>query len=199
MPITIPELIAHTEELGFKIIVPPDRDTDFGLRFATSSYLNPEGEHSLLLICQVADDGRYLEVFAPGALNAASCKYKGALFATMVQLSFMTKHLQIEHDPSDGEIRLAVDLPVVDGTVTARQLSAMIHCLIHCLEEYYPVLRHAMDTGRIDFGRAWKPPEAPATEPPPIPPELQALIDKAGGIENLEAIVDGHRKARERS
>lgn len=196
MPITLSELIEHCETLELDIMLPEGRDSEFGVRFETASYVNPSGERSLLLVCEVHDNGQYVEVYAPRALDASNCRYKAALFAVMLQIGFMTRHLQLEHDQTDGEVRFAVDIPVADGTVTAHQLRYMIRCLIQCLEEFYPVLRHAMDTGKIDFERRWTPPSAPKAEPPSMPPEVQALIAQAGGIENLEAIVENLRKGR---
>jgi hypothetical protein len=193
MPITLKELTARLEEIGYSVMVPDGQDTECGLRFATESYINPEGEHSVLVICKISEDGSYLELFTPNAYDSRNCKFKAALFASMLQVAYMTKHLQLEHDPSDGEVRFAVDIPVCDGSVTTRQLYSMVRCLTCIVEEYHPVFTHAMETGKIDLSRVWKPkeptqtPEAAAK--PPMPPEMAALLEKFGleGVEKLLA------------
>ena len=193
MPITLSEIRSHCEQLGFKVTVPPGQSVELGIRFSTHSYIDADGDHSLLLICKLADDGTYLEVFAPNALNSSKCKYKAALFSAMLYVNFMTRYLQLEHDVEDGEIRASVDFPVADGTVTKEQLEIMIRVIALCLEEYYPVLKHAMETGKIDFSLSWQPPSSTPAPPPSVPPELQALLDKVGGLDKLEALVESQR------
>ena len=139
MAITLKEIIAHVESLGFKHMPGPRENSEICLRFATESYVNTDGDHSLLIVCAISDEGRYLEVFAPAAYTTANCKYKAAMFACMLKAAFMTKHLQLEHDPDDGEVRLAVDMPVLDGTVTADQLCALILAITLSLESFHPV------------------------------------------------------------
>ncbi len=194
MPITLSEIQSHCEALGYKAMVPPDQDVELGLRFATRSYVNGDGDHSLLIVCRLDDDGSYLEVYAPNALNTSNCKYKAASFACMLQLTFLTRHLQLEHDPEDGEVRFAIDFPVADGSVTQSQFEMMLRCIIICLEEYYPVFKHAMETGKVDHSLRWQPPSSEPAPSPALPPELQALLDKVGGLDKLEALVESQRK-----
>lgn len=196
MAITLKEIIAHVESLGFTYMPGLREESEIGLRFGTDSYVDSDGDHSLLIVCALSEEGRYLEVFAPSAYTTANCKYKAAMFACMLQAAFMTKHLQLEHDPEDGEVRLAVDMPVADGTVTAEQLRAMIFTIILSLEEFHPVFVHAMTTGKVDFGLCWKrkpQPSAPAAAEPALSPDLQELISKVGGLDNLEALVAAQR------
>jgi hypothetical protein len=157
MPATIGQIKKHLDTLGVKYMSAQGDEPECGMRFSTSSYADPNGDRSLLIICRLSDDGHYLELYAPNALNTSDCKYKAALFSAMLQLALQTKHVQLEHDPDDGEIRFAIDYPVCDGTVTAKQIDRMIFVLIGVLEQYYPVLRHAMDTGKIDWTKRWKP------------------------------------------
>ena len=196
MAITLKEIIAHVESLGFTHMPGLRENSEICLRFATESYVNTDGDHSLLIVCAISDEGRYLEVFAPAAYTTANCKYKAAMFACMLKAAFMTKHLQLEHDPDDGEVRLAVDMPVLDGTVTADQLCALILAITLSLESFHPVFAHAMSTGKIDFGLSWErepEAEAPAPAAPTLSPELQELISKVGGLDNLEALVATER------
>lgn len=157
MPVTIGQIKKHLDTLGVKYMNAQGDEPECAMRFATSSYADRDGNHSLLVVCRLGDEGQYLELYTPNALNTSDCRYKSALFSAMLQLSLMTKHVQLEHDPDDGEIRFAIDYPVCDGTVTAKQLDRMLFVLIGVLEQYFPVLRCAMDTGKIDWTKRWKP------------------------------------------
>jgi len=195
MPLTFAQLRSSLEGLGFHIMVPAGQDLECGMQFETRSYTDTDGDHSLLLVCRLEEQGAYLEVYAPNAYSTVDCKYKAALFACMLQISLQTKHLQLEHDASDGEVRFSVDMPVCDGTVTPLQLQALVFCLIRSLEEFHPVLRHAMTTGKIDFGLRWAPPaqRTSSSDTPAIAPELQELIERVGGLDNLEALIVAER------
>lgn len=191
MPVTIDQIKKHLDALEVRHMPPGSQSAalrECGARFATHSYVDPSGDHTVLLVFSVDDDGQYLEVCAPMALNAAECRHKGALFTAMLHVALMTKHVQVEHDPSDGEIRFSVDVPVCDGVITTTQVSCMVFILISVLEEYYPVFRHAMETGKIDMGLAWMP-EGPAPtddERAAVQRELDALVERMGGIEKVE-------------
>lgn len=198
MAITLSDLTSLVSDLGFRATVPDGQDTECGLHFATESYADPAGDRSLLVVCRLDDDGEYLELLTPFAYSTAKCKYKAALFACMLQICFKTRHLQLEHDPSDGEIRFAVDIRLCDAMLTARQLGFMLTCLIRCIEEYHPVLVHAMDTGKIDFSLAWRPKESAPEPPETQDPALEELIAKVGGLDNLEALVARERERRSR-
>lgn len=199
MAITLKEMVGKLEEIGYRVMVPENQSVECGLRFGTESYVNPEGDQSLLLICRISEDGGYLEIFAPQVYIASSCKYKTALFATMLHVAYMTKHLQLEYDPSDGEVRFAVDIPVCDGTVTTQQFYSMIRCITAVMEEYHPVFARAMETGKIDMSLAWRPkeaePETPAQPKTPMPAELATLLEKLGGFEAVERLIAEQKAA----
>jgi hypothetical protein len=201
MPITRSEVVEHLRQIGLGFHLPPGHEQDCLVEFSTQSYVNVRGDRSLLLVIQTQQDGGYLEVFAPMAYRSADSKFRLALFAAMLEVAYLTKHVQIEHDPEDGEIRFATDMPVFDGAVTAMQLNAMVRCLVMTMEEFHPVFAHAMATGKVDMSRRWKrlsESSSPDSDPaPPMVPELARLIEKLGSIEEVEALVAQHRAAIE--
>jgi hypothetical protein len=188
MPITHPELVEKLKSLELNVMVPPDQAVEAGIRFETDRYRNSEGAASLLVVCRIGEDGEYLEIFAPRAYEARNCRFKGALFAALLEVSFRTKSVQAEYDPSDGEIRFACDFPVEDATVTPRQLLRLLRNLLGVIEDFHPVLHHAFETGKVDMSRLPK----PSTESPP-PPELLGLLEELGGIDELKRIVSERR------
>lgn len=100
------------------------------------------------------------------ACNLQDCKYKAAVLSVLTQIAFPTRGLRCESDPEDGEVRHAVDSWVLDNTLTQSQLDVMARIIIELLEEYDPVVRLAIETGRVDLSLANKP------EPAPEAPQL---------------------------
>jgi len=187
MPISIEELKVHLRALGHEPIERPDAPQSVVLGFNSSVYRDAEGDSRVFLVCSVSEEGDYLEISAPRAYSAQGCKFKGALFAAMLEMSFRTQFLQFEYDSADGEVRLSADLPVEDGTVTPKQIDRMIGALAFGLETFDPVIRHAMATGRVDFSLASG---TTPDEPPRLPAEIQELLTRAGGLENLRRLVE---------
>jgi hypothetical protein len=200
MTVTLDQIKQHLDELGMRHMVPESKELarlQCAARFATQSYADSDGDHSLLVIFAISEDGEYLEVFSPMAMDASNCKHKGALFAAMLQVAFMTKHVQLEYDADDGEIRFAVDIPVCDGVVTPMQLSCIVHMLVGVMEEYYPVFKHAMETGKVDFSKRWEPEsdadEEAGSDDAGDTAKLEALIESMGGIDKLEEALRAMR------
>jgi hypothetical protein len=190
MPLTHPELVDRLKALGMAVQVPPDQDLECGMFVPTHRYRNAEGKTSLLVVCTLEDEGRFLEMAARNTYAAADCRYKGALFAALLEMAFRTRLVQPEYDPRDGEIRFTVEIPVIDGTVTSEQLRAMASILVRVVDEFDPVIRHAMETGRVDMGLL---PRPTSGAEPGLEPGLLSLAEEVGGLEALRRIVAEHR------
>jgi hypothetical protein len=205
MPVTIDEIKQHLDALDVRHLSPKSEERrlrECGARFATESYLNPEGARQVLLVFDLSEDGEYLQICAVDAFDVSKCGYKAALFAAMLHLAYQTKHVQLEYHAERGGVHFTIDFPVCDGTVTRMQLDRMIHVLLGLLEQYYPVLAHAMGTGEIDWSRAWRPhsvgpeesggpdgdPDGGADQAPSDDKTraLAELVASMGGIEKLE-------------
>lgn len=190
MPITLPELAAHFQAIGFKHKVEPEHNR-LVLGFGTSHHVDLEGDKHVWVFVSIAAEGQYVEVVIPRAYNLANCKYKGATLAALAEIAFRTRSLQCEYDPQDGEVRYSVDAWVLDNTLTRAQLEMMVRIVVELLEEHEPVVRCAMETGKVDFGLAVKPAsESSEGAPAALPPEIAELIAKAGGLDALRAAVE---------
>jgi hypothetical protein len=190
MPITLPELVAHIESLGWKHSVDAEKDC-IVLGFATRHHVDLEGDKHVLVYVERAAEGRYVEVYLPRLYNLANCKFKGATLAVLAEIAFRTRSLQCEYDSQDGEVRYSVDTWLLDNTLTVAQLEMMVRIALKLLEEFEPVVRCAMETGRVDFDLAVKPQEEPPQgSPPALPPEIAELVAKAGGLEALREAVE---------
>jgi hypothetical protein len=159
MPVTIDIIKQHlkTLEIGFGVSDEDPNSVGFGIN--TKNFVNSQGEKSILVCCDVNNEGNYLEVYCPMVEDLSKCRYKGATLAAMAEICFRTKHAQLEYDPRDGEVRIAADMPVYDSVVTAEQLLALARNVVMVMETYQPVIRHAMETGQVDMTKVWQPSE----------------------------------------
>ena len=195
MPITLPEITAHIKAIGWDHEVRAERD-QIALGFGTQNHIDLDGDRNIGIFIELAAEGQYVQVVLPRVYNLTNCKFKGATLATLTEIAFRTRSLQCEYDSSDGEVRYTVDAWVLDNTLTAMQLEMMVRIAVELLEEYEPVVRCAMETGKIDFSLAApvrrETPEPDADSPQPLPPEIAELIKKAGGVEALRAVLERH-------
>jgi hypothetical protein len=191
MPVTIAHIHEQLESLKLKVLSSSDPEVvayERAVIFSTDSYVNPEGENKLLIVVKLSQDGEYLEVVAPSAYAVRECKFKGAVFAAFLHFTYMTKYVQFEYDPEDGEIRLSADFPVCDGTITALQLEPLLHSICATLEQFHPVIVRAMATGRVDMALATR------NEPTPqLPEEIAKLIEQIGGVDELRKLAESKR------
>jgi hypothetical protein len=58
-------------------MIAPGQALELGHRFETRSYVDSNGDPSLLLACRIEEDGSFLEIFPPNALSSASCRKRG--------------------------------------------------------------------------------------------------------------------------
>jgi hypothetical protein len=195
MPITLPELAAHVKEIGWKHSIDEERQAVV-LNFGTDNYKNLDGDSSVVVGIECRCDGEYVQVLAPRAYELTSCRYKGATLAALAELSYRTRALQCEYDPTDGEVRYVSDAWVLDNTLTARQVGMLVRMVVECLEEFDPVIRLAMETGRIDFSVANPRQEQAEGAPEPIPEELRKLVEQAGGVEALRKALEEAQRAK---
>jgi len=188
MPISIAELDAHFEKLGYKATRPDNAKqatTHRGLRFTTVNYLNTEKEKSVFLSLFLAPDGDYLEIVAPSAYNVRECRNKGPVFAALLEITFKTRLQNFEYDSADGEVRVATDVVINDGTITCSQLDAMIGGIIRVLERFHGVIAHVIETGKIDMSLQCEP-----TAGRDVETETADLVAKLGGLDGLRKLVE---------
>lgn len=161
MTITLDELMKHCETMGFSPEVESGvANPTFSLRFDTECYVDEEyDDKEVVVVVQTLYDGECVLVIAPDVVNVKNCKFKGALFAVMAEMSAFTRYLQLTYHRESGAINFEVEIPVMDGTVTAKQFYQAVVCVVVHLDMYYPVIKHAMDTGKIDWDLKYTPNE----------------------------------------
>jgi len=186
MPVTHQRLESLLTRIGcnFRFDNAPERQL-FEARFAIEYYESASGTKTLSVIAKVLEEGALVQFLCPETYDLSNCKNRSAVFEAAMQMAWTTKSLAFENDASTKMLGVTVDVPVEDGTLTANQVERIIHTLVDLVDEYHPVLRHAIDTGEIDFRRAGN-----ATASQPEATEVEVLINKLGGLGKLQKLLE---------
>lgn len=108
-----------------------------------------ENLESFPIVIQLDEDGEFFKLFAPKVLSGISNHpYKESILQTMLCISWETKMLQWEYDPTDGEIRAIIEFPLEDSLLTERQFNRCLSGLIQIVDDIaMPRLKTVMETG----------------------------------------------------
>lgn len=103
-----------------------------------------------LIVVQLDEDGKFFRLFAPQVLaEVQDHPHKAAILQTMLAISWETKMLQWEYDPSDGEIRAIIEFPLEDSILTEKQFNRCLSGLIQLVDNVaIPRLQAVMETGQ---------------------------------------------------
>ena len=109
-----------------------------------------ENLDNFVIVVQLDEDGRFFKLFAPQVLSEIQDHpYRDAILQTMLCISWETKMLQWEYDPSDGEIRAIIEFPLEDSVLTERQFNRCLAGLVQIVDEVaMPRLQAVMETGQ---------------------------------------------------
>lgn len=114
-------------------------------------YTGVKGEsiEHLLVVVELEEEGEFFSIYAPQILSdVQNHPHKSAILQTMLSISWETKMLQWEYDPSDGEIRAIIEFPLEDAELTERQFNRCLHGLVQLVDEMaLPRLASVMETG----------------------------------------------------
>lgn len=119
--------------------------------FSTDNYVDPDGDKSIFLVLKPEESGEYFKLIAPNLYKLPGDSGNAAVFKALLMTCWKTKLVQYEYDDSDGEVRAIVEFPLEDAPLTRRQLMRCVHGIVQIVDEYHPVIAHALETGRIDF------------------------------------------------
>ncbi|MBD1846380.1 hypothetical protein H6F89_23745 [Cyanobacteria bacterium FACHB-63] len=142
MAATLQQIAGYLDHKAWKY-----RIDEEGSRILTGVY--GENLEDFLIVIQLDEEGEFFEMFAPRVLSGVKDHpHKAAILQTMLAISWETKMLQWEYDPSDGEIRAIIEFPLEDSTLTERQFNRCLHSLVELVDELaLPRLKAVMETG----------------------------------------------------
>ncbi|MBD2089766.1 hypothetical protein H6F67_07850 [Microcoleus sp. FACHB-1515] len=151
MAATLNQIALYLDDLGWDYRIDEDKS-----RIVTTAYV--ENVDDFLIVVQLDEDGEFFKLFAPRVLSGVKDhEYKEAILQTMLSISWETKMLQWEYDPTDGEIRAIIEFPLEDADLTQRQFNRCLQGLVQIVDEMaMPRLQTVMETGKdpgdIDTG-----------------------------------------------
>lgn len=149
MATTIEEVVSFLSDEGLRYSHSEGNDY-LRTGFATQKYVDADGTKLLHLVVAVEEQGKFIKIAAPAAYHFhhdGTSFHKLALFQTLLQICHMTKMVQFEYDPDDGDIQAIVEFPVEDADLTRKQLMRAIYTLTDALEEYHTAIHDAITGG----------------------------------------------------
>lgn len=143
MAATLEQVALYLDDLGWNY-----RIDEAEWRIVTNVYA--ENVQNFLIVVQLDEEGEFFKVFAPRVLSGVKDHpYREAILQTMLSISWETKMLQWEYDPTDGEIRAIVEFPLEDAEMTQRQFNRCLQGLVQIVDEMaMPRLETVMETGK---------------------------------------------------
>ncbi|ATS18059.1 hypothetical protein L5470_09395 [Synechococcus sp. PCC 6717] len=102
------------------------------------------GDHleRFIVIIELDEEGEFFKLYAPNLLPGIKYhRFKDAILQTLLCISWQTKMLQWEYDPSDGEVRAIIEFPLEDSTLTERQFFRCFGALVEIVDTTVPRLR----------------------------------------------------------
>lgn len=118
--------------------------------FTTKKYVDADGDKLLHVVISVEEQGNFIKIAAPAAYrfhHDGTSFHKLALFQTLLQICHMTKMVQFEYDPDEGEIQAIVEFALEDADLTRQQLMRSVYSLSDALEEYHTAIHDAITGG----------------------------------------------------
>ncbi len=142
MAVSVQEIGGYLDQLGWDYRIDEEED-----RIVTG--VEGDRVEDFLIVIQLDEDGKFFRIFAPQVLSGVKDHpHKAAILQTMLVISWETKMLQWEYDPSDGEIRAIIEFPIEDSTLTEKQFNRCLSGLVQLVDSVaIPRLHEVMETG----------------------------------------------------
>lgn len=116
------------------------------LGFQMRTYRDLDGHAVLRMTIEADEDGRHVRVAAPFAFRIEGDNAAAAI-ETCLRFQWSFRLVRLEYDPTDGEVRPTIHLPVYDGTITLAQLQGVIGIMGGTCDQLYPALASALESG----------------------------------------------------
>lgn len=192
MPTNISEIKGFLDEFDLKYQVDEERDAiliGFNCSNENGTYRDEDGDAYLRIVIRVLEGGEFLEVFVPNAWNIADSVSKSLILEACVSFQMRYKMLRFDYDPDDGELRPNIELPLENASLTSQQFHRLVHGVLHGVQQFDKVMRHALETGIVCFECLDDAGQASAASDDAA--RLSDLVERAGGIDELEKLLGG--------
>ena len=117
--------------------------------FGTEVYNDSDGDKSVSIAIEVLEDGEFLKIIAPNLYENLQPCHELALLQTCMQITRNMKMIQCIYDDSDGEVRLVIDIPLEDSSLSSKQLMLALACIVETIDSFDECFRAAIDEGKV--------------------------------------------------
>ncbi len=155
MATTLKELESLFDQIGWKYKSQPDSSNgNEGVLysgFPTKSYKDSDGDNYVTFVLNVQEDGELVKIIIPKLYNCINTQYRRAFFEVAIRKTFEKKLCFFDYDHRDGEIRMLLDLPLEDSSLTEKQIRRIVRSMLNHVDANDEVVRAAVETGQLPF------------------------------------------------
>ena len=155
MATTLPQLETLFTSIGWKYKKKQDSDnaTEGYLYagFPTQKYKDADGDPYVSVLFYVQEQGELIKIIIPKLYSCINPLHRRAFFEVAVRKTFEKKLCFFDYDHRDGEIRMVVDLPLEDASVTEKQIKRIVTALISHVDNNDADVRAAVEEGKLPF------------------------------------------------
>ena len=140
------------DEGGFRYSLTSEGNllTGFG---EMEEYIDSEGRPRLGVLILLEESGSFIRFLCPRLYRYEGKRFKADLFQSCLMINYWSKLLKFEFDDRDGEIRVAIELPLEDSELTLSQLSRCLTTLAYLIDRLDPLLRKTLREGGVHIPR----------------------------------------------
>lgn len=181
---TIVELEALFKEIGWKYKLSVEngnpKEGYVYAGFPTKEYKDKDGDNYIGILFTVQENGELIKVVVPKLYSCINTAHRRAFFEVAIRKTFEKKLCFFDYDHRDGEIRMILDLPLEDASITIKQIKRIVHSMVRLIDGNDAVVRAAVEEGRlplIDYKS-----------------DIQHEISKMDPDQQLELLIDIKRR-----
>lgn len=119
------------------------------LSWAVDHHRDPHGDHRLVTVLDVAEDGELVVMYGLSSYTVTSPQVGPAL-AVCAMITTRVPLVRYAFLHTERRIVPMIHLSVEDGTLTPGQVDRCLHTLVNVIDRYHDVVRLAIEEGRVD-------------------------------------------------
>lgn len=149
-----------------------------------TTYRDKDGDPHVQILVRLVENGEFCAAFVPQAWKLGDCQHRAAVCEAAARIQGKMKLIRFDLD-DEGHLQPNIEIPLEDAPMCAEQLHRAIGGLLMAVRHFDPVIRHAMDTGKVDLTLA----KVPAPGEPENVSQILELGESAGGLDALERLL----------
>lgn len=184
MSVSIEQLRSLTTQLGFSY---KDLELNTGAGLAVDVPVTGANGHNITLLVRSYDNGENFEAAAVNFISTELCRksqYKGQFLFYLLNQAWETTFGTPEMD-KDGEVRVLVEVPLVDAEMTVKQYERILKALTHLTVRIGLEGKEILENGEVKGGQV----SEKASNPHEVMAMLIGMAGSASGREQLLKII----------